>query len=135
MKSKPVHLNIKSHPENLAQIREVLSKVASKSNLSKEVLGSIILAVDEACSNIIRHSYKDDHTCKIDLTMEITPKELCITIIDNGIEFDISAAQPRDITDIKPGGLGVYIINQVMDALEYHRTKDGYNQTTLLKKL
>ncbi|MBU1196842.1 MAG: ATP-binding protein [Proteobacteria bacterium] len=135
MESKPIHLNIKSHPRNLARIRKEISNAAAVTNLSEEIISSIILAVDETCSNIIRHSYKNNPDCRINLTIELTRESICITIRDNGAEFDICSAQPRDVTDVKPGGLGIYIIKQVMDNVEYCRTKDGYNQIKLIKKL
>lgn len=135
MESKPIHLNIKSHPKNLARIRKEILSAASVTHLSEEIIASIILAVDETCSNIIRHSYKNNPDCQINLTIELTKESLCITIKDNGTAFDICSAQPRDVTDIKPGGLGIYIIKQVMDDVEYCRTSDGYNQIKLIKKL
>lgn len=135
MESKPIHLNIKSHPKNLAQIRKQILNAASETNLPEEITGSIILAVDETCSNIIRHSYNNNHDCQIDLSIEVTPETFCITIMDNGTEFDICAAEPRDVTEVKPGGLGIYLIKQIMDSVEYCRTENGYNQIKLIKKL
>ena len=135
MALKPVHLSVTSHPKNLSCIRELLSETISQTTLSQEALGSIILAVDEACSNIIRHSYNNDHTREIKLTLEISDKSLIITIMDNGIEFNICTSEARDVTEVKPGGLGIYIIKETMDMVEYCRTEDGYNQIKLVKKL
>ncbi len=131
----PFHIRIKSAPENLIDIRHTLSKALAQTCLSKEECGSIILAVDEACSNIIRHSYKNDHTQSIAVSIEFDNCCLTITVKDKGIEFDPTAAAKRDITEIKPGGLGIYIIHQVMDKVEYTRTPDGYNRLKITKKL
>ncbi len=135
MESKSIQLSVKSHPKNLAQIREAVSKTASKAGLSEEVSGSIILAVDEACSNIIRHSYDNDHTREIDLTLEVSAKELIITLVDKGIEFNICETEARDVSEVRPGGLGIYIIKEVMDHVDYCRTTDGCNCVKLVKKL
>ncbi|MBC8440566.1 MAG: ATP-binding protein [Deltaproteobacteria bacterium] len=135
MKLKPIHLSITSHPENLKSIRKVMKNIMSKTSLSKEDSGCIILAVDEACSNIIRHGYKNDYNRKIDLTIKLETNLLTISITDNGIIFDKNSIETRDIDEIKPGGLGIYIINQVMDRIEYTRTSEGFNKIKMVKEV
>ncbi|MFH2057675.1 MAG: ATP-binding protein [Pseudomonadota bacterium] len=131
----PMHITIKSHPKNLIDIRHLLKTALNETCLSKQEHGNIVLALDEACSNIIRHSYKNDHTKQIDVDIELKPGELSITITDKGKKFDINSIAVRDITEIKPGGLGVYIIHHVMDEVDYCRTPEGCNKTKLIKKL
>ncbi len=70
MSFNPIQLKIKSHPENLKQVRKIISDATSQIAFSKEDSGSIILAVDEACSNIIKHSYLNDPKGKIDLCIQ-----------------------------------------------------------------
>ena len=135
MELEPIHLSITSHPENLKGIRKVMKDIVSKTGLSKEDSGCIILAIDEACSNIIKHGYKNDYNQKIDLTITLETNLLTISIIDNGIGFDKTPIKTRDIDEIKPGGLGIYIINQVMDQVEYTRTSEGFNKIKMVKKL
>lgn len=135
MKLKPIHLSITSHPENLKGIRKVMKDIVSKTGLSKEDSGCIILAVDEACSNIIKHGYKNDYNQKIDMIVTLETNLLTISIIDNGISFDKNSIETRDIDEIKPGGLGIYIITQVMDQVEYIRTPEGFNKIKMVKKL
>jgi anti-sigma regulatory factor (Ser/Thr protein kinase) len=112
-----------------------MTDVTSKIGLSKEDSGRIILAVDEACSNIIRHSYKNDYNQKIDLTVKLKINRLFISIIDYGIKFDIHSIEPRDTGQLKPGGLGIYIIHQVMDGVEYGHTSEGFNKIKMIKNL
>jgi len=135
MKLEPIHLSIMSHPENLKGIRSVMKDIVSKTGFSKEDSGCIILAIDEACSNIIKHGYKNDYNQKIDLTIKLEAKLLTISIIDNGIKFDKNSIETRNIDEIKPGGLGLYIINQVMDIVEYSCTAKGFNRIKMMKKL
>jgi len=130
-----IHININANPANLKQIRAVMTKIASAAGLSKEDAGSVILAVDEACSNIIKHCCENDPTRSIDVTITLDKDSLAITIIDNGSRFNIQAIVPRDIQEIKPGGLGVHIIREVMDIVEYSHTPEGLNQVKLIKKL
>jgi len=112
-----------------------MKDIMSKTNLSKDDSGCIILAVDEACSNIIKHSYKNDYNQKIDLTIKLEKTLLTISITDTGIRFDKNSIKTRNIDEIKPGGLGLYIINQVMDIVEYYCTAEGFNKIKMIKKL
>lgn len=131
----PYHIRIRSHPKNLIDIRHTISTALEQTCLSNEDRGSIILAVDEACSNIIRHSYKNDHSKSINVHIQVSDEALKITIEDQGIEFDINSIEKRDISEVKPGGLGVYIIHNIMDTVDYSRTKDGCNKLRLVKRL
>jgi len=135
MEAAPIHLNVTSHPENLKHIRTLIADITSTTSLSKEDLGNVILAVDEACSNIIKHSYKNDYNQKIDLTIRLETDFLTVSIVDYGIKFDITSIETRDINEIKPGGLGIYIINRVMDTVEYSHTPEGFNKMKMVKKL
>lgn len=135
MEKERIHLKVVSHPENLEHIRTVVADITSKANLSEKDSSSVILAVDEACSNIIKHSYKNDYTQEIDLTILVEKDALRISIIDKGIKFDISSVESRDINAVKPGGLGIYIIKQIMDTLEYSRNEEGVNKIKMIKKL
>ena len=134
-KIKPVCLSLKSHPENLRSVRSLINNVLLTIKVSKQDSQNIILAVVEACSNIIKHSYKNDYNQKIDLTINVEAKALTISIIDKGLKFDINSFEPRDVSNVRPGGLGVHIIKQVMDTVEYTQTSQGFNKIKMVKKL
>lgn len=135
MESESIHISITSHPENLKGIRSMIKEITSNTCLSKEDSGCIILAVNEACSNIIKHGYKNDYSREIDLVVKLETNLIAISIIDKGIRFDKNAIEARDIDELKPGGLGIHIINQVMDIVEYNRTPEGFNKIKMVKKL
>ena len=130
-----IHIHITSHPAHLKQIRAMMTKMSSAAGLSEKDAGLVVLAVDEACSNIIKHCCKDDPTRSIDVTVTLDRDCICLTLVDNGKPFDIDSIKSRDIREIKPGGLGVHIIRQVMDVVEYSHTPEGLNQVKLVKKL
>ena len=134
-KEKPAHLSIKSHPGNLKYIRGLMTQTLSNTNLSQQDAQMIILAMDETCSNIIRHGYKGDYTQKIDIFVSLETKSLTITVVDNGIKFDITSIKPRDVSEVRPGGLGIHIIKEVMDKVEYSYTSQGCNQIKMVKNL
>lgn len=131
----PMHITIKSHPKNLIDIRHLLAEAIAETNLTKDDASSMVLAVDEACSNIIRHGYENDHTQQIDVTINRTKAAMVITVQDSGIEFDVNSVEKRDVNEVRPGGLGIYIIHNIMDKVEYSRTTDGLNQIRMTKNL
>ncbi len=135
MDFKPVHLTVTSHPECLKQIRSLMTDVSGSLKLGQKETADIILAVDEACSNIMRHGYHNDTSRQIHLTIRREKDELIIQVVDDGECFDISEAKARNPEDVHPGGLGIYIIKQVMDRVEYDKTDTGHNKTRLIKKL
>jgi len=130
-----IHLSIKSHPKNLRQIRNFMTTALSKTKLSQQNSQNIILAVVEACSNIIKHGYKNDYNKEINLTINAEAKILTISIIDKGLKFDTNSFEPRNVSEVRPGGLGIHIIKQVMDVVEYTQTSQGFNKIKMVKKL
>jgi len=133
--TKSIDLSIKSHPENLKRVRSLITSALLITRISEQDSQNIILAVVEACANIIKHGYKNDYNQKIDLFIKLETKSLTISIIDNGSKFDINTIEPRDVYEIKPGGLGIHIIKQVMDIVEYSQTPQGLNKIKMVKKL
>ena len=134
MTSENIQLSIPSHPKYLQLVRGVIEKITEIIGFSGDDSGHITLAVDEACSNIIKHSYMDDPGKKIDIAIKAHGKELKIHITDYGKQCDIRLMQSRDINDIRPGGLGIYIINTVMDSVEYDCSSPGKNQIRMVKR-
>lgn len=79
----------------------------------------MILGVDEACTNIIRHAYhlRDDQL--ISLSLEGLRKCVRMRLRDYGEKAEVHALQGRSHDLIKPGGLGLYLIRQVFDKVDY----------------
>ena len=100
-------------------MRCTVAEIASLAGFSDKDRDSICLAVDEACSNIIKHSYKEQSGGEIILKCRIEPDALRISIRDFGEKFDARGIEPRAPKDIRPGGLGVLMIKNVMDEVVY----------------
>ncbi|MDD9304093.1 MAG: ATP-binding protein [Desulfobacter sp.] len=135
MAEQTIELSIPSHPRFLQLVRGMMKKVTAILSIEREQADYIILAVDEACSNIIRHSYKNDHSQKIDFLICLKKSRLDISIMDNGKPFEFTELPCRDPEEIHPGGLGIYIIRRVMDQVNYHRSKKGQNIIQMVKAL
>ncbi len=132
-----IQLTIPSHPRFLQLVRGMMTKVTDILSVPAEVSDYIILAVDEACSNIIRHSYMGNPGEKIEFLIISRQKQLKITIMDYGKPWTPARHPPvpEGPWEIKPGGLGLYIIHQVMDQVTYHRSDKGKNIISMVKDL
>ena len=135
MTDQTIEMSIPSHPRFLQLIRAVMGKVSAILEIPKDQAGRITLAVDEACSNIIKYAYLNAPSGKLDFLIHLETNRLEITITDYGKACDINKMKPRDISDIKPGGLGTYIISQVMDTVEYQCGHKGRNRIRMVAAL
>jgi serine/threonine-protein kinase RsbW len=132
-------LVVKSRTENLSLIRDFISDKASESGLSNEEVENIMLAVDEACTNIIKHAYKSFPDGKIIIKVDYNSDKLLITIIDYGSTFDPLIVPDPDLQkyyrDGRVGGLGMYLMKSLMDDIKYTSVPGKYNQVLLSKRI
>jgi serine/threonine-protein kinase RsbW len=132
-------LSVKSTTDHLAQIREFTKRAANECGFSDDVIGKIILAVDEACTNIIKHAYKYSPDGNITIAIKFAESKFEIAIIDEGIHFNPDSIPEPDIKEYykqkKVGGLGVYLIRKLMDEVKYSTSTGNKNQVVLVKYL
>ena len=97
-----------------------------------------VLALAEAAQNIVKHAYKDinDTSDKMEITISLKNNELEIGFFDKGRAVDQDNVRHRKIDDVKPGGLGTFFIQQIMDAVVFKEgEKPWINHLVLTKKL
>ncbi len=128
-------ITIKSHPRELGQMRAFVRDTLARTPLSEETAFNMVLAVDEACANIIRHAYKNDHTQDIIIRTELTPSALEFRLRDFGKQADPASFKSRDLDHVRPGGLGCYFIAKVFDTVEYNTRFDKGTELRLVKQL
>lgn len=132
-------LKIKSKTENLSEVRQFTEEFASLVGFSDDVINKIILAVDEACTNIIKHAYKNSPEGDIVISFVFENNKLSISILDNGNHFEPNKIPEPDIKEFykqkKSGGLGMYLMKKLMDEVIYSTSSGNYNQVTLVKYL
>lgn len=114
-----VSLAVPSHPKYLYVIRSALYPIVINLGFTRKEAGRIILAVDEACSNIIKYAYGGDHTKTINMEVDIRAGEMEIRLTDKGRRIDASKITPRRLEDVRPGGLGTHFIGSVFDSVQY----------------
>jgi len=140
MRGRTIKESLVTFPAKESQLREIktyVETVCIETALSKRDVDSILLAVEEACTNVIRHAYLyASGTIKLQITL--TKKSIVFTVSDTGRSFDFAAAGTPDLDRYvetgRKGGLGIYLIRKVMDDVTY-RTIKGDNQLRMVKKL
>jgi len=131
----PVSLSIASSPAHLAIVRAALERFCQGMGFDEAAAGQVVLSVDEALTNIIRHAYDGAEDRRIDIELIPRAESLLIRIRDYGRPVDRSRIRSRDLNDVRPGGLGVHIMTQCMDGLDYQPADGGGTVLTMTKRL
>ncbi|MEX0648436.1 MAG: ATP-binding protein [Balneolaceae bacterium] len=121
-------LTVKASTENLSEVRDFVATYARQEGFSSQQITDTRLAVDEAFTNIIKHAYQNDESKPVNLELQFDSEKLCIIISDQGKAFDVSKYTFPDVkTQIKNkqrGGMGVYLIHNLMDEVTYRNQKE-----------
>jgi len=114
-----VAITIPAQPDRLRLVRATVGEAALASGCSEGVARDIVLAVDEACQNIIKHAYRGDPTMEIFLDVRRRGDRIVCDVVDFAAPVDLSRIKPRSLEDLRPGGLGIHFIRECMDEIEY----------------
>ena len=119
----PVRMSIFSTPSHVAVVRVAVERYSTLLGFSERSAGEVALSVDEALTNVIKHAYHGKEDMPIEVLMESTIVDqkdaLKIEIRDWGTAIEPDKIKPRDLNEIRPGGLGVHIMKQCMDRVDY----------------
>jgi serine/threonine-protein kinase RsbW len=136
-RAQKFRLKIPSVTENLQMIREFVMKVSKRAGFDDEQQERIALAVDEACTNVIKHAHKFDARRLIDIAITYDKKKIKITIIDKGEGFDVEKLQKPNLEEYvrqsRHGGLGIYLMKTLMDEVDYEFKPGVRNKVELTK--
>ena len=127
-----VELVVTSDTRWLRLIRRVVREFSARAGLDSKTTHEVILAVDEAVSNVIKHSYKGDPDQKISLRCDRVEGGVEVEVRDQGEPFDPAQRKTPPPDELRPGGRGVYLIRSVMDEVEYWR--DGATNCVRMTK-
>jgi len=108
----------------LAEVRQAARNFLIESGMEECTTELLVLALDEACTNVIRHAYS--HACKpVRLKMECLKDRVRFQLRDYGRSCDPACIKSRALEDVRPGGVGVHIIKQVFDHVSYEPQRRG----------
>jgi serine/threonine-protein kinase RsbW len=120
-------------------IRDFVSSKASAAGISSEDIENIMLAVDEACTNIIKHAYNSFPDGELVIKLEYNSDKLIISIIDHGSTFNPNSVPDPDLQKYyrngRVGGLGMYLMKTLMDDVKYISVPGKYNEVLLSKNI
>jgi serine/threonine-protein kinase RsbW len=133
--SRRVRLRIPARAEYITLGRLALTGLSRLQELSDETLADLKLALTEACSNSVRHAYRDGREGVVDILYDLRPDRLVIEVSDDGPGFDYveSEGEDRGLTE---GGLGLAIIRSLSDEFELgDRQPSGGSRLRFVKNL
>ncbi len=131
-------MRMQSQPRYLCVARAALETLAKQYGLHQNEVDPVVLAVDEAMTNIIRHGYKDATDKPI--LIRINPlddalgKGIEIILEDECVGVDLTKIRGRDLKQVRPGGLGVHILYKTMDTVEFTHRQDAKGVRLALRK-
>ena len=123
-----------SHPRYLSVVRAAVGELGSVYGLPAEECRGMILAVDEALANVIRHAYRGEFDREIEVTCQAFLDRLEFTLLDRGDPPDPARLEPHPLDDAALGGRGTHIIRSIMDEVSYEQVPGG-NLLRLSKRL
>ncbi|MBL8756819.1 MAG: ATP-binding protein [Phycisphaerae bacterium] len=144
-----ISVELRSNPLYLSGMREMVSSVARRLGFADDACGQMALAVDEALCNIMKHGY--EKATDRPIWMRLTPlggvgtpetmhahgnptTGLRIVLEDEARQVEPHQIKGRNLDEIRPGGLGVHIIHEVMDEVRYEK-RDGNGMRLTMVKL
>ena len=127
----------KSDTRQLENVRSFVESAARDFGFADEEVSNIILAVDEACTNIIKHAYGGRKNGDIRIEVLRSATSFSVRIQDHGKAFNPEGIEPpnlqKHLAEYRRGGLGVYLMRRMMDKVEYAIAPGKPNEVTLVK--
>jgi serine/threonine-protein kinase RsbW len=123
--ARTVRLTIPAKAEYITLVRLALSGISNFRPLDDETLGDLKLAVTEACSNSVRHAYRDGREGAVQVIYELHPDRLVVEVCDDGDGFTVDPSLSVGDNSLAEGGLGIAIIRELADELELGPGESG----------
>ena len=123
-----------AEPVKLQGMRQRVKTALASRNFNKATIDRLILAVNEAAMNVIQHAYQFD--CKGHIWIEIKLKDdnLLFIVTDFADAVDQECVKSRDLEDLRPGGLGVHFINEIMDDVSFQEDCQHTGNVLIMRK-
>jgi sigma-B regulation protein RsbU (phosphoserine phosphatase) len=117
-------------------MRHAADAVLEQQGVDAELRATLVLALDEACANIIRHAFGGGcGSGRIELLIRREGKALHFVLSDTAACVDVERIKPRDLDECRPGGLGLCFIDTLMDAWKLTPLAGGGNRLWMLRRL
>lgn len=132
---RSVRLTIPAKAEYITLGRLALTAIARVRPLSDETLSDLKLALTEACTNSVRHAYREGRGGQVEIVYRIEPDRLIVEVTDDGEGFEPSNLSGQGNGGLNEGGLGIAIIRAVADEVEIGARQSGGSRLRFVKFL
>ena len=131
-------LVIKNDITEISKLAIFIEELSEELALAPELTFNLNLVLEEAVSNVILYAYGEEKQKEITLLANMSDNNLIFVLTDSGQEFDPTKVPDADVTlsaeEREIGGLGIFLIRQIMNTIEYQRI-DGKNVLIMGKQL
>lgn len=121
-------------PERLCLVRALVKRAAEVCGCNENLGEKLVIAVNEACMNVIQHAYKEEEQGEIIMQINNNDSQILFRIMDFATPVDLSRVESRDLKDVRPGGLGVHFIREIMDDCKMGHLEQGRGNYIEMKK-
>ena len=118
----------------LKPMRDAVLAAVQAQGADAGLANNIVLAVNEACMNVIQHAAAGDGGTQVSLELLRQGGTLIFHVLDNAPPVDVRSCEPRDLDDVRPGGLGVHFMREIMDQVEFLPPPAGFGNFLRMKK-
>ena len=127
--------SFKIESASLKEVRVFAREIFKRSSVFKKDTDDLVLALAEAAQNIVKHGYGNQPTNdEMKIVIKFEDNVLSMELMDKGKPVVPSNIKPRDLDDIKAGGLGTFFIGQIMDEVVFKTTKINWVNHLILTK-
>jgi serine/threonine-protein kinase RsbW len=130
-----VRLTIPAKAEYITLGRLALTAISRVRPLSDETLSDLKLALTEACTNSVRHAYREGREGVVEIVYQLAPDRLVVEVVDDGEGFVPDETGGGGNGDLSEGGLGIAIIRAVADEVEIDERESGGSRLRFVKFL
>ena len=120
--------------EILSGLRQSVRGACQRAGCGEECVEQVVLAVNEACMNVIQHGYRRAAGQHFTLRLSVDGDMLSVHLLDNGLPASDADLRPRAFDELRPGGLGVHFMREVMDEVAYRPPPEGFTNCLQLRK-
>lgn len=129
----PITLEIPADPAALFLVRGLVKRLSERIEFDPDAVNRLVLAVDEACTNVIRHAYGKTCGERIVLKLFVLSDRVEFQIRDFAACANPSEFKSRELTEVRPGGLGIHFMRSAVDELHYDIQPEGGTLLRMIK--
>ncbi|MDP7029961.1 MAG: ATP-binding protein [Phycisphaerales bacterium] len=130
-----IAVEIDAKPDLLGILRDTIEFWSRRRSLTDDRAHELAMAVDEAASNIVRHAYQEKPGGRIRMRCRAARAgegiDLTIVLEDDGTQVPLDLIKSRNLDDVRPGGLGVHLIQQATDEVTWQHRPEGGTLLTM----